>query len=68
MTNFSTEPHGTLGVGDATHLGTIEQVSYTAYLIEDQWVPFHRVHGPYASAEPLVSCEPGRVRVGGTWR
>ena len=40
--------------GDRTELGTIEQVSLTAYLIDGTWVPFQRVHGKPAAATPLV--------------
>lgn len=40
--------------GDETHLGPIEQVSLTAYLIDGRWIPFHRVHGDRPQAQPLV--------------
>lgn len=46
--------HGTLTTGTVTVLGTIEAVSLTAYRIGGAWVPFHKVHGPYEAATPLV--------------
>lgn len=51
---FTTIPHGSLTCGTVTPLGVIEQVSYTAYLIEGSWVPFTRIHGPYKPVMPLV--------------
>lgn len=47
--------HGLAPVGTVTPFGTIEQVSYTAYLISGTWVPFTVVHGPYGSVAPLIS-------------
>ena len=42
-------------VGTVTELGTVEQVSLTAYLIAGRWVPFHKVDGKPAAASPLVA-------------
>lgn len=52
--DFSTIQAGCLCTGTVTPLGTIEQVSFTAYLIDGTWVPFHRVHGAYRPVMPLV--------------
>ncbi len=52
--DFSSISHGCLTTGTVTSFGVIEQVSYTAYLINGTWVPFFRVHGPYAPVMPLV--------------
>jgi hypothetical protein len=52
--DFTTIPAGCATVGDVTPLGTIEQVSLTAYLINGQWVPFHKVHGKPARAAALA--------------
>ena len=54
MSSFSHIPHGCLSEGTVTPLGVIEQVSLTAYRIGAQWVPFHKIHGAYTPAEPLV--------------
>ena len=54
MANFSSIPNGCLTEGTDTPLGVIQQVSLTAYLIDGTWVPFHKVHGPYPVATPLV--------------
>ena len=43
--DFTTIPAGCATIGDVTPLGTIEAVSYTAYLIDGQWVPYHKIHG-----------------------
>jgi hypothetical protein len=43
--DFTTIPAGCLTTGTATPLGTIEQVSVTAYRIAGTWVPFARIHG-----------------------
>lgn len=51
---YRPEPHGTLTPGATTHLGTIDRVSDTAYLIDGRWVPFLTIHGPYTPADPLV--------------
>lgn len=51
---FSHVQHGTLSSGTVTELGTIEQVSLTAYLIAGEWVPFTRIHGAYRPAVQLV--------------
>jgi hypothetical protein len=53
--DFTHTPHGSLTVGTATELGTIEQVSYTAYRIGGRWIPFGKIHGPYRPAEILVT-------------
>jgi len=55
MQDFTNTPHGLLEVGTETPLGTIERVSFTAYLIEGTWVPFEKVHGPYKPVERLVT-------------
>jgi hypothetical protein len=52
--DFSTIPHGCLIEGTETSKGVIEQVSFTAYLIAGEWVPFTHIHGAYASVMPLV--------------
>jgi hypothetical protein len=54
MSDFSTIQHGCLATGTVTPLGTIEQVSLTAYLVGGRWVPFTGIHGPYAPVMPLV--------------
>lgn len=54
MTDFTTIQHGLLSSGTVTPLGVIEQVSFTAYLIEGRWVPFTHIHGPYKPVMPLV--------------
>ena len=48
------DAHGTLGVGDTTTYGTIQQVSLTAYFIAGTWYPFVKIHGSYTPVEPLV--------------
>lgn len=62
--DFSTIPHGCLSEGTVTELGTIEQVSYTAYRISGEWVPFMRLHGPYRPVEGLVSFADGSRYIG----
>jgi hypothetical protein len=52
--DFTTIPAGCATVGDITTLGTIERVSLTAYLINGQWVPFHKIHGKPARAAALA--------------
>lgn len=47
-------PHGCLKVGAETPLGTIEQVSWTAYRIGGRWVGFEKVHGPRKRAVALA--------------
>lgn len=54
MSDFTSIQHGCLPSGTVTSLGTIEQVSFTAYLIGGQWVPFTRIHGPHKPVMPLV--------------
>lgn len=44
-----------LAIGTETALGTIQDVTPTAYLIDDEWVGFYRVHGPHNMVEPLVN-------------
>jgi hypothetical protein len=55
MDTNTTNAHGTLGVGDTTTYGTIQQVSLTAYLIAGTWYPFTKIHGSYTPVEPLVT-------------
>lgn len=55
MTTTHTWQSYPLSRGDGTHLGIVEQVSLTAYLIDSRWVPFHVIHGDRPSAEPLVT-------------
>lgn len=53
--DFTTVQHGTLHTGTVTALGTITQVSLTAYQLDGRrWVPFSKVHGEYAPVERLV--------------
>lgn len=48
-------PAGCLPVGAILRgLGTVEQVSLTAYLVGGRWLPFQSVHGRPAAATPLV--------------
>jgi hypothetical protein len=54
MSDFTAIPHGHLTEGTVTHLGVIEQVSFTAYLIDGRWVPFSGIHGAYRPVMPLV--------------
>lgn len=55
MTEYITHvPHGCLKVGEETPLGTIEQVTYTAYRIRGRWVDFVKVHGPRKRAKALA--------------
>ncbi len=54
MTFRTDVPHGCLTVGDTTHLGMIEQVSLTAYLIAGRWYGYDKVHGPYRRATALA--------------
>jgi hypothetical protein len=55
MTDFSTVQAGTIPAGTVTPLGTVEATSYTAYKIDGEWVPFHRIHGKPSPATPLVT-------------
>lgn len=57
MPEFTHVQHGLLSVGTATSLGTITAVSYTAYQIDGEWLPFDRLHGPRRPIlTPLVAC------------
>lgn len=57
MTEFRNVQPGLLEEGTETTLGTIDAVSLTAYRIGGEWVPFYRIHGRPAPAEPLVRLE-----------
>ena len=52
--DFSTIPHGQLEEGTETPFGIIQDVSLTAYYIEDRWMPFYRIHGKHKAVEPLI--------------
>lgn len=51
---FANIQGGLLPTGTVTPLGTIEQVSLTAYKIDGHWVSFQAVHGKPEMVEPLV--------------
>ena len=53
--DFTATTPGTLAAGTVTAFGTIERTSFTAYLIDGAWVPFHRVHGAPKAAEPIAA-------------
>ena len=54
--DFSSVQAGCLPTGTVTAFGAIVSTSYTAYEVEGgTWVPFHKVHGAYAPATPLVT-------------
>lgn len=54
-TTFESAVPGTLPTGAETAFGRIVRSSLTAYQVEGgEWVPFHKVHGPYRPASPLV--------------
>jgi hypothetical protein len=52
--DFASIPAGCATIGDITPLGAIEAVSYTAYRIDGQWVPFHKIHGEPRRAAALA--------------
>lgn len=55
MAHFSEIQHGCLPAGTETPYGVIEAVTFTAYKMADgTFVPFAKIHGAYAVAEPLV--------------
>jgi len=56
--DFSTIPHGHLEEGTETQFGIIQEVSLTAYYIDDRWMPFYRIHGKQQWAESLSGLIP----------
>lgn len=52
--DFTSIPQGHLPEGTETPFGVIQEVSLTAYYIEDTWMPFRRIHGNPKAAEALV--------------
>lgn len=40
--------------GTETQHGTIEQVGWTAYKINGEWLAHDKIHGPRKWAEPMV--------------